>query len=103
MSTEHSLLRVQAKDRHHPSSVDIEITLHENSDRCSLNVFKTHPRISEAFDHDKLVDGLDAAQLEQLAVRLLYVASYISPHSMDLLERYNLRFAGDDLNKPVEL
>lgn len=93
MSTEHTLLSVDFEDFANPSSVNVDIVVLENSDVYSLDLFRTHSTLTDAYDHKTLVSGLTSAQLEQLAVRLLHIASYASDDPSDLLERYNIAYS----------
>lgn len=101
MSTEFTLLR-KAGDANDLSSVNIELSVTESSTRFSLDVYKTHPTIQEAFEHDCLFEGLSSEQLEHLAVRLLHIASIQSDNDVALLKRYNLPMH-DPRNVPLEL
>lgn len=103
MSTEHPLLIVDFEDFANPSSINIDLTVLENSDVYSLDLFRTHSTLTDAYDHKTLVSGLTSVQLEQLAVRLLHIASYASDDPSDLLERYNIAYskqAVSELNLP---
>lgn len=102
MSTEHSLLKIEG-DKNDLSSINLELSLTESGSRYTLNAFKTHPTIQEAFEHDVLVKNLTPEQLEHLAVRLLYIAWMTSStKGEDLLTKYNLPLH-DDRNVPLEL
>lgn len=93
MSTEHPLLIVDFEDFANPSSVNIDLMVLENSDVYSIDLFRTHSTLSDAYDHKTLVSGLTSRQLEQLAVRLLHIASYASDDPLELLERYNISYS----------
>lgn len=89
MSTEHPLLKGRG----------MELLLDENG---SLFDLRLHDEMRE-IGPIRLARQLTSEQLEQLAVRLLYVASY---HTDDerFLSKYNLNGIGmHGKNKPLEL
>lgn len=101
MSTEFTLLKVSG-DKDDLAAVNIELSVTESGTRFSIDLFKTHPTISEAFDHQEIVNRLSSEELEHLAVRILYIASIQSNHDVEFLRKYNLPLHGP-MNTALEL